>query len=148
MRFARREGISDIALCKAVSRTGQGHIDADLGGGVIKQRIARPGQSRSRGYRAIVLFRSGERSIFVHGYAKSGQDNIGKDELNAFRLLAETMLAMDEDSLRAAISNGTIIEVMCDDETIQERRSGGSSRNGARSGGSGSHAETDDEDFR
>ena len=148
MRFARREGISDIALCEAVSRSGQGQIDADLGGWVIKQHIARPGQSRPRGYRAIVLFRFGERSIFVHGYAKSEQDNIGKDELNAVRLLAETMLAMDEDGLRAAISNGMIVEVMCDDETLQKRRSGGGSRNDARSGGSGGHAEADDEGFR
>ena len=41
MRFARKARITDAALLEAVSRAGRGLIDADLGGGVIKQRIAR-----------------------------------------------------------------------------------------------------------
>ena len=113
-RFADREGIADDALRDAVRRAEQGLIDADLGGGVIKQRIARQGQGRSRGYRALVLFRNGEHCFFVYGYAKSGRDNLRRDELRAFRLLANEMLAMDEADLRAALSNGTIVEVICD----------------------------------
>ena len=87
---------------------GRGQVDADFGGGVIKQRIARRGQGRSGGFRAIVLFRRGERSFFVYGFAKSGRDNLRQDEFTAFRLLAEQMLGMDEAGLRAALSNGTI----------------------------------------
>ena len=114
-RFANREGIPDTALCDAVRRAGRGSVDADLGGGVIKQRIARKGQGRSGGYRVVVLFRRGERSFFVYGFAKSGRDNLRPDELKAFRLLANGMLGMDEAGLRAALSNGTITEVVCDD---------------------------------
>ena len=66
-RFANREGIPDAVLCDAAQRVGRGQMDADLGGGVIKQRIARRGQGRSGGYRTIVLFRRGERSFFVYG---------------------------------------------------------------------------------
>lgn len=148
MRFARREGISDATLCDVMSRCSRGQIDADLGGGVIKQRIARQGEGKSGGYRAILLFQAGDKSIFVLGYAKSGQDNINKAELKAFRLLAETMLTMDKDDVDAAITNGTIFEVICDDEMLQERRLLGGSRNGARPDGSGGHAEADDEGFR
>ena len=43
-RFARKERISDAALRNAVARAERGQIDADLGGDVIKQRIARPGE--------------------------------------------------------------------------------------------------------
>src|ERR1035437_1419884 len=43
-RFARKEGIADAALLEAVARAEKGQIDADLGGGVIKQRISRPGR--------------------------------------------------------------------------------------------------------
>lgn len=50
-RFARRERIRDRALCEAVERIAEGLIDADLGGGVIKQRIARKGGGRSGGFR-------------------------------------------------------------------------------------------------
>lgn len=114
-RFANREGIPDAVLCDAAQRVGRGQMDADLGGGVIKQRIARRGQGRSGGYRAIVLFRRGERSFFVYGFAKSGRSNLRRDELQAFRLLAEQMLGMDDVGLRAAHSNGTIAEVVYDE---------------------------------
>lgn len=40
-RFARKEKVSAAALLEAVDRAEKGLIDADLGGGVIKQRIAR-----------------------------------------------------------------------------------------------------------
>ena len=81
VRFARREKIADARLCEAVDRAVRGLIDADLGGGLIKQRIARPGQGRSGGYRALMAFRSGRRAVFVYGFAKSERDDIGPDEL-------------------------------------------------------------------
>jgi hypothetical protein len=70
-RFARKEGITDAALREAVVRAEEGQIDADLGGEVIKQRISRPGQGRSGGYRTLILFRRGARAFFVYGFAKS-----------------------------------------------------------------------------
>ena len=70
-RFAQKEAITDVVLREAVARAEQGQIDADLGGEVIKQRIARPGQGRSKGYRTIIFFRRGVRAFFVYGFAKS-----------------------------------------------------------------------------
>ncbi len=113
-RFANSEGIADAVLCEAARRADQGLIDADLGGGVIKQRLAREGQGKSGGYRSIVLFRRESRAFFVYGFAKNERDNIKRDELTAFRKLAKTMLAFDEAALAAAIENETITEVMCD----------------------------------
>ena len=46
-RFADKAGIGDAALCRAVGDADRGLIAADLGGGVIKQRIARPGRGKS-----------------------------------------------------------------------------------------------------
>ena len=63
-RFARKEKISAEALWEAVDRAEKGLVDADLGGGVIKQRIARPGESKSKGYRSIVLYRRGDKAFF------------------------------------------------------------------------------------
>jgi hypothetical protein len=87
-RFASHEGIADEDLCEAVRRAARGLIDADLGGGVIKQRLARKGQGKSGGFRSIVLFRRSEKAFFVYGFAKSDKDNIRRDELKAFRKLA------------------------------------------------------------
>ena len=112
-RFLVQEGISEVLLCEAVNRAITGLIDADLGGSVIKQQIAREGQGRSSGYRSIVLFRRDDRAIFAYGFAKNARQNIGQSELKAFRKLAEVMLAFDGKELQAAIHNGTITEMMC-----------------------------------
>ena len=114
-RFADHEGLEDAALCVAVLRAREGRIDADLDGGVIKQRIARKGGGRSRGFRAVVLYRHGELAFFVYGFAKSSRKNLRRDELIAFRVLADEMLGLTGAGLSAALANGTIIEVVCDD---------------------------------
>ena len=48
-RFARKRKIEDSVLVDVIQRIERGQIDADLGGGVLKQRIARAGQGRSGG---------------------------------------------------------------------------------------------------
>jgi hypothetical protein len=111
VRFARGEDISDDDLCEAVQRAENALIDADLGGGVIKQRLARRGQGKSGGFRTIVLFRQGARAFFVYGFAKNDRDKIEPDELKAFRKLARTMLALDDVALVKAMDNGTITEI-------------------------------------
>ena len=113
-RFAKRAGMADAALCDAVLRAGRGQVDADLGGDVIKQRIARQGEGRSGGFRAIVLFRWDERAFFVHGFAKNDRENLRRDELGAVRELAKELLGLDEPGLDAMLANGTISEVNCD----------------------------------
>ena len=114
-RFADREGLEDAALCEAVRRARRGLLDADLGGGVTKQRIARKGSGRSGGFRAIVLFRRSGLALFVYGFAKSSRQNLRQDEIEAFRMLADEMLNLTEAVLAMALANGTIIEVKCDD---------------------------------
>jgi hypothetical protein len=110
-RFTSREGITDEELCEAVYQAERGLIDADLGGGVIKQRLAREGQGKSGGFRSILLFRRGSKAFFVYGFAKSDRDNIRRDELKAFRKLAGEMLTLDDKALAAAMRNGTIMEI-------------------------------------
>ena len=56
-RFARREKITDEVLRNAIARAKKGTIDTDLGGNVIKQRIARVGQGKSGGYRTIIIYK-------------------------------------------------------------------------------------------
>jgi hypothetical protein len=84
-RFARKEGIADAVLREAVARAEKGQIDAELGGEVIKQRISRPGQARSKGYRTIILFRRGAKAFFVYGFAKSERANIDDAEKDQFK---------------------------------------------------------------
>lgn len=113
-RFARKQRIDDPALREAIRRAETGLVDADLGGGVIKQRIARPNEGKSGGFRSIVLFQSGERAFFVYGFAKSAQDIIGPKELKAFKALANEMFNYGDAALLTAIEHGALTEVMDD----------------------------------
>jgi hypothetical protein len=120
VRFVLKERISDLMLCEAVRRLRAGQIDADLGGGVIKQRIARPGGGKSGGYRSIILFRQRGQAFFVYGFAKSDQANIALDELKGFKRLAKEMLAFNDAKLAVALRDRVLDEVFCDDEAVQE----------------------------
>ena len=114
-RFARKAQMTDAVLCAAIADASRGLVDGDLGGGVVKQRVARQGGGKSGGFRTIILFRLRERAFFVHGFAKNEQDNIRDDEFAAFKLLAAEMMAYDDEALARAIANGTLMEVMCND---------------------------------
>jgi hypothetical protein len=111
-RFQRTEGIADAAVVEAVDRAEKGLVDADLGGGLIKQRIARKGQGRRGGYRTIVAYRAGERSVFLYGFGKNERDNIDDDELARWRITGRVILEGDADWIEAAMVDGHLKEVL------------------------------------
>jgi hypothetical protein len=115
-RFTRRQGIDDESLCDAVGRAGLGLIDADLGGGLIKQRIPRRGQGRSGGFRAVIVWRRRDRSIFVHGFAKNERDNIDHADLADLKELAKLLLSYGSQQLDKAVAARELVEVICGDE--------------------------------
>jgi hypothetical protein len=112
-RFARKSEIADSDLCQAIDSANRGLIDADLGGGVIKQRIARKGSGKSGGFRTLILFKTEKRAVFVHGFAKNEVDNIRPDELTAIKKLAFSMLAYSDDEMERVVASGTLAEVKC-----------------------------------
>jgi hypothetical protein len=107
----RKERIDDSALRDAVQRAESGLIDADLGGGVIKQRVARAGQGKSGGYRTLILFRRGDRAIFAFGFAKSAQANISKADLALLRDAATEVLGWSGEKLDGLVASGTLVEI-------------------------------------
>lgn len=115
-RFQRKEGIQDSALAAAVRRAEQGLIDADLGGGLIKQRVARPGQGKSRGYRTILAYRLADRAVFVYGFAKNDQDNIAEDELEDLHDIGADLLRADVEKFEAMIADNRLMEIVYDQE--------------------------------
>jgi hypothetical protein len=119
-RFMRKEGIKDDALLEAVARAERGLIDADLGGGVIKQRVPRPGQGRSGGFRTLIAFKAAERSVFLFGFAKSDQDNIDAGELKVLRKASAEMLSWDVNQVAVMLSSGAWTEVNDECEEVQK----------------------------
>jgi hypothetical protein len=110
-RFVRRERIDDASLKDAIERAERGIIDADLGGGLIKQRVARPGRGRSGGFRMIVAYRIEDRAFFLYGFAKNERENIEDNELEALRVVAAEMLVRDDAALERAKAEGELQEI-------------------------------------
>lgn len=110
-RFAKKAALDDATLRKAVDDAERGLIDARLGGGVIKQRVARPGEGKSGGFRTVILYKAHALALFVHGFAKNDRDNIGRDELTALKLLASQLLSYNDQAIANAVRSGTLIEV-------------------------------------
>jgi hypothetical protein len=119
LRFAKKASIGDAALYEAIRDAERGLIAANLGGGVIKQRIARAGRGKSAGFRALIVFRAGERAFFVHGFAKNEKDNVNNDELATLKRLASELLGVDDEAIHRVVASGTLTGVTCDEETIQ-----------------------------
>jgi hypothetical protein len=109
-RFTRQNGIPDTSLVSAVERARRGLIDADLGGRIIKQRVARPGEGKRGGFRLLVGFGS-HRAVFLFGFAKNERENIDDVELATLRQIAGSFLNASDQKIEQALKDGILIEV-------------------------------------
>lgn len=110
-KFSRREGLDDGRLWKAAREIADGNPDADLGGGVFKQRVARPGGGKSGGYRTVVLHKRGDAYVLTYGFPKSAQANISAAELDAFRELADVYGGFSNRDFLDAIASKELSEI-------------------------------------
>jgi hypothetical protein len=114
--WAAKEGLSSKALCEAVDEMNQGLVDANLGGNVVKKRVAVGGRGKSGGVRTLLAFKQGDRAFFLYGFAKNQQSNISEKELKALKLLAAKMLAYDGREITMALAAHELYEVKEDDD--------------------------------
>ena len=115
-RFQRKERLTDASLRKAIGGVEAGLIDADLGGGLVKQRLPRPGQGKSGGYRTVIAIKRGDRAVFLYGFAKNERGNIDDEELEEFRQLARGFLGLTVQQIAALIADNELMEVTDDDD--------------------------------
>lgn len=110
-RLARAEGVDAAWLIRCVTEAEAGLVEANLGRGLIKQRIARPGQGKSGSLRTIVVFRTGSRAIFIDIFAKKDKANFTEIELKAYRKLAGVLLSWNDRQISEALAAGSLIEI-------------------------------------
>lgn len=113
-RWANKQGLTLTSLCAAVREMTEGLYDADLGNGLLKKRIARPGQGKRSGFRTLVATNKGNRWIFLFGFPKNERSNIDKDEEVALKLLAAHLLSLTAQALDQVQRAGELMEVNCD----------------------------------
>ena len=107
----RKTELRDAALCKAAAEMAQGLIDADLGSGVVKKRVALPGRGKSGSTRTLVATNKGSRWFFVFGFEKNERDNIQNDELEALQTLAADLLTLSGSQLDSQVEKGASQEI-------------------------------------
>lgn len=110
-RFTEQENIDDEALCKAIKRAEKGLIDADLGGCLIKIRIAKKGRGRSAGYRTLIAYKKDKIAIFLFGFAKNEQENISDKEEKSLKEIATKWVTANDNELNNSFRTGIIREV-------------------------------------
>ena len=113
-RWMRKTALTNPALCKAVAEMAEGLIDADLGGDVVKKRVALPGRGKSGGVRTLVATRRGTRWFFIFGFEKNDRANISDVELDGLQSLALDLLARNGRELDEAIAEGVLLEICHD----------------------------------
>lgn len=107
----RKEGLSDEDLCQAVVEMAAGLIDADLGGNLVKKRVALQGRGKRGGARTLVATNRGDRWFFLLGFAKNERANIDLHELKALQELASQYVTLVDRQLDLAVDNGKLTEV-------------------------------------
>ena len=115
-RWAKKEELPEMALCTAVEEMAGGLFEADLGGGLLKKRIAKQGQGKSGGFRTLVATNRGDRWVFVFGFPKNARSNIDKDEQVALKQLAGQLLGLTTKALETAVAAGELMKVNCNEK--------------------------------
>ena len=115
-KFAKKERISDKKLSDMIKDIENGMIDVDYGSGVIKQRLARPNQGKSAGYRCIILFRVKERAFFMYGFPKNERDNISQEDEQVFKDLSQQMFDFSDVDIERMLESGVLMEVPYNDQ--------------------------------
>lgn len=113
-RWMQKTGISDDLLANAVDEMRQGLIDADLGGGVFKKRVALPNRGKSGSVRTLIATNKNDRWFFILGFEKNQRDNIDNTELKSLKEAAKTMLNISDTQLNLALITQKLTEIYYD----------------------------------
>ena len=113
-RWMRKTDLTDAALCEAVNEMVAGLVDAELGGDVLKKRVALPGRGKRGGARTLVATRRAGRWFFVFGFEKNEKSNVSSTELEALQTLAAELLTLTSQQLDSAVEDGALQEICHD----------------------------------
>ena len=110
-RWMCKTTLTEPILCDAVAEMAAGLIDADLGGGVVKKRVALPGRGKSGSARTLLATNKADRWFFVFGFEKNERANVTDKELEALQQLAADLLPLDPDELDARVASEALKEI-------------------------------------
>ena len=101
----------DSLLKAAVIEIQGGLLEADLGGGIVKKRIALPGRGKRGSTRTLLVTNRNDRWFFVYGFEKNERVNISEKELESLKKLAKDLLGLTSVQIATAKDKGFLMEV-------------------------------------
>ena len=110
-RWMRKSQVTDLDILGATEEMVQGLIDANLGGHLVKKRVALRGRGKSAGARTIVATKFEQRWIFLFGFEKNERSNIDANELKVLQELASSLLDLDQQAIASAVSAGQLFQL-------------------------------------
>lgn len=110
-KWAKTENINDKALKTAIEEIEQGLFDAKLGGNIYKKRVPRKGEGKRGGYRTFLAFKSGDKAIFIFGFAKNERENITGKEEEGLKELCRYYFLLSDVKISEAVKEGELTEV-------------------------------------
>ena len=118
-KLLRKERLPDAALCKPAREVVTGTLgagEADLGGGLFKKRLARPGGGKSGGFRAIVAYRSPrtDRVLVTYAFAKNAASTLTPQGHEALSKVAQAFMAANDEQVTELVASRDVSEVACD----------------------------------
>ena len=114
-RWMRKSQVTDLDILGATEEMVQGLIDANLGGYLVKKRVALQGRGKSAGARTIVATKFEQRWIFLFGFEKNERSNIDANELKVLQELAASLLDLDQQAIASAVSAGQLFQLQGDE---------------------------------
>ena len=115
-RLARHEGLTDVHICQAVAEMNKGLIDANLGAGLFKKRVAIPGQGKRGSWRTLLGFQACKKAFFLYLFSKNSRDNIEDDEMKALKRLTRYYFTLKPGEIETALQCGELNEVNCNEK--------------------------------
>jgi hypothetical protein len=110
-KWARNNKVPDSSLIDAAIDVSIGRVEATMGGGIYKKRIATKGRGKSSSVRTIIALKMKTECFYIFGYEKNEKSNVSKSELNALQMVAKGLFSKEKKELTELIKNGAIIEV-------------------------------------
>jgi hypothetical protein len=114
-RWMRKSQVTDLDILGATEEMVQGLIDANLGGHLVKKRVALRGRGKSAGARTIVATKFEQRWIFLFGFEKNERSNTDANELKVLQELAASLLDLDQQAIASAVSAGQLFQLQGDE---------------------------------
>ena len=110
-KWAKKNALTDKNLLKTIENISFNLGVVNLGGGLFKIRTPKVGQGKSGGFRTLVVYKEKDLAVFVYGFAKTDKDNLDKEELKYFKILAKDLLKIKNSEYVKLEKQGSFISL-------------------------------------